>query len=474
MFRSADDPLTAVSPHATALEWIATRPGLPYFITESGGAWTPIGDNNAINWPELNGLFRRKNLPAVEAFLHRLKASGVTVIRLMLEYAQHRHRYFERPAGRFVPAMVQLWDDLFALCERVGMRLLLTPVDTYWTWMHWKDHPWNRANGGPLAHPSEILTCAETRDAIKARLAFATRRWGHSGALFAWDLWNEIHPSQAGWSAEPFPSFIHDISAHLRGVEQEVHGRTHLQTVSLFGPELWWRPEMPLKEPLFRHPELDFATIHIYYEGTIDDPRDTVAPALDMGRIVQESIAEIRDDRPFLDSEHGPIHRYKDKKRTLAAPFDDEYFRHIQWAHLAAGGAGGGMRWPNRTPHILTEGMRAAQAALSRFLPLIDWTRFYRRPLILSLPEGIAGFGCGDADQAIVWLIRTNECDVRGMMAPKGERVLEFRLPGIGGAIEVTSFDTLAGRELMRWRCDASAVRISMPAGDLALAIRRV
>ncbi|TIL77742.1 MAG: hypothetical protein E5Y81_12695, partial [Mesorhizobium sp.] len=35
-----------------------------------------------------------------------------------------------------------------------------------------------------------------------------------------------------------------------------------------------------------------------------------------------------------------------------------EYFRHLQWAHLAAGGAGGGMRWPNRSPHVLTPGMR--------------------------------------------------------------------------------------------------------------------
>lgn len=475
MFRPAAAEFPSLpDPSATVLEWIETRPGLPYFVTESGAAWTPVGDNNAITWPELKGLFRRRDLSGVEAFLRHLKDSGVTVVRLMLEYAQSRHRYFERPAGRFVPAMVQLWDDLFALCEQVGMRLLLTPVDTFWTWRHWNDHPWNRANGGPLATPSRILTCRETRDAIKARLEFATRRWGHSGALFAWDLWNEIHPAQAGWSADPFPSFIHAISAHLRRVEQAVHGRSHPQTVSLFGPELWWRPKMPLSEPLFRHPELDFATIHIYHEGTIDDPRDTIAPALDMGRIVQECIAEIRDGRPFLDTEHGPIHRYKDKKRTLAAPFDDEYFRHMQWAHLAAGGAGGGMRWPNRTPHVLTEGMRLAQAALSRFLPLIDWTCFHRRPLILSLPEGIAGFGCGDADQAIVWLIRTDERDVRGMMAPKGERVLEFSVPGIGGAIEVTSFDTLAGRELMRWRCDASSIRISMPAADLALAIRRV
>ncbi|TIT96391.1 MAG: hypothetical protein E5W39_19160, partial [Mesorhizobium sp.] len=84
-----------------------------------------------------------------------------------------------------------------------------------------------------------------------------------------------------------------------------------------------------------------------YEEGTIDDPSDTVAPALGMARIVGEALGEIRDGRPFLDSEHGPIHSFKDKKITLPEPFDDEYFRHLQWAHLAAGGAGGGMRWPN-------------------------------------------------------------------------------------------------------------------------------
>jgi mannan endo-1,4-beta-mannosidase len=475
MFRPASDDVAAVpAAQSNALEWIEARRGLPYFVTQGGSAWTPIGDNNAVTWPELKNLFRRRDLAGVEAFLRHLKNSGVTVIRLMLEYAQHRHRYFERPAGRFVPAMVQLWDDLFALCEQVGMRLLLTPVDTYWTWLHWKDHPWNRAKGGPLAHPSEILTCTETRDAIKARLEFATRRWGHSGALFAWDLWNEIHPAQAGWSAEPFPSFIHDISAHLRKIEREMHGRTHPQTVSLFGPELWWRPEMPLKEPLLRHPELDFATIHIYREGTIDDPRDTITPALDMGRIVQECIADIHDDRPFLDTEHGPIHTYKDKGRTLFAPFDDEYFRHMQWAHLASGGAGGGMRWPNRTPHVLTQGMRAAQAALSRFLPLIEWTSFRRRPLALNLPEGIAGVGCGDSDQAVVWLVRTSELDVRGMSAPRGERTFQMQVPKIGSRVEVDLFDTWAGCVLSRRVCDAATVPVLMPRGDLALAIRAI
>ena len=189
---------------------------------------------------------------------------------------------------------------------------------------------------------------------------------------------NEIHPAQAQENADEFGSFIHDLSQHVRRLERRLYGRSHPQTVSLFGPELAWRPHLPLKEPIFRHPDLDFATLHIYEHGTIDAPRNTVDAALSMGQIVQEAIAEITDSRPFLDSEHGPIHTFKDRNTSLSAAFDDEYFRHMQWAHLASGGAGGGMRWPYRHPHVLTPGMREAQAALSAFLPFVDWASFRR------------------------------------------------------------------------------------------------
>src|SRR5579875_692920 len=391
------------------LPWIQAAPSAPYFIDEAGDPFTPIGQNDAISWIELNGLFRRRDLPGVEAHLWRLKQHGVTVLRLMMEYAQSRSRYFERPAGRFNPAMVRLWDDLFALCERVGLRLLLTPFDTFWTWLHWRHHPYSQAQGGPLDHPSRLLLCDATRALIKGRLLFAARRWGGSGALFAWDLWNEIHPAQAEDSCTPFGAFIADLSQTVRNEELRLYGRSHPQTVSLFGPELTWRPHMDLRTPIFRHPDLDFASLHIYATGTIDDPRNTVDPALAMGAIVRQSLEEIVDSRPFFDSEHGPIHAFKDRKRTLPEPFDDEYFAHMQWAHLASGGAGGGMRWPNRRPHILTPGMRRAQASLSGFLPLIDWLRFNRVNLnaeIRASGPGVAVFGCGDADQAVVWLLR--------------------------------------------------------------------
>jgi len=261
--------------HHTArhLTWIqVAEPGVPYFVTETGASWTPVGtpvgQNDAISWDELAGLFRRRNLAAVEAHLRYLAEHGVTCLRLMLEYAQVRHRYIERPVGRFVPAMVRLWDDLFALCEKVGLRILLTPFDTFWMWLHWRHHPYNQQNGGQLAHPSRFLLDEAVRAAIKDRLTFAVERWGGSGALFAWDLWNEIHPAHGEEHADGFAPFIADLSQHVRGLEMKLYGRSHLQTVLLFGPELLWRPHLPMAEPIFRHPDLDFASIHIYASGT--------------------------------------------------------------------------------------------------------------------------------------------------------------------------------------------------------------
>jgi len=463
------------------LPWIETRPGIPYFVTEYGEPWTPIGQNDAISWPELNGLFRRRDLAGVERHLRWLKAHGVTCLRLMLEYAQVRHRYIEKPVGRFPPNMVRLWDDLFALCEKIGLHLLLTPVDTFFMWTHWQHHPYNAKNGGPCSSRRRWLTCADTREAIKARLAFASDRWGGSPALFAWDIWNEIHPAHGGDDPGSFAPFIDDVATWLRQFEIARHGRAHLQTVSIFGPELVKAPE--LCEPIFRHPALDFANTHLYEHGTIDDPRDTVAPALSVGRLIAQAVREAADLRPVFDSEHGPIHSFKDKHKTLPTAFDDEYFRHIQWAHMATGAAGGGMRWPNRHPHVLTPGMREAQRALAGFLPLIDWTRFARRTLndAIGVPPGVAAFGCGDSGQAIVWLLRTDHVGRGGTLSREAPPVrVELGIPGLAaGRYRVTRYDTLVGHVVGEEAASASAgvpLQVTVPAlvTDVALAIRPV
>ncbi len=461
------------------MPWIEVCPDAPYFRTDQGASWTPIGQNDAITWPELQGLYKQRDLATAEAYLSTLKDHGVTCLRLMLEYSQGARHQFEKPVGRFRPDMVRLWDDLFALCEKYGVRILLTPFDTFWLWIKWKQHPYNKANGGPCEIRSAFLLSRETREAVKARLRFAVDRWGSSGALFAWDLWNEIHPSYARGSAECFNELIEELSDCVRTREQELYGRTHPQTVSVFGPHMVLDKHIP--ESIFRHPSLDFASTHFYEEGTIDHPRNTVDPALSVGRLVRESLAELRDFRPFLDSEHGPIHTFKDHHKTLPEPFDDEYFRHIQWAHLCAGGAGGGMRWPNRNPHSLTAGMRKAQHGMASFLPLVDWARLHRRnwneEIRVDRAE-VKAVGCGDSGQAIVWLIRTDQVR-KGMLRRNAEPVaVNISLPCLqAGRYQVTAWNTLEGEAIRQLETQGpgNGLTISIPGvvTDMALSVRR-
>src|SRR4051812_10487124 len=316
-------PAAAAEAEAAALPWIEVAPDAPYFVTDGGEDWTPIGQNDAVSWSEFSGLLGRRDLPAVSRHLRWLRDSGVTCLRLMLEHCEGACGEFmlERPAGIFRPELVQLWDDLIALCEQERMYLLLTPFDTFFTWNNWASHPYNRVNGGPCSDRTQLLTCPETRALIKARLAFATERWGGTGAVFAWDLWNEMHPVQGEDRPGCFEHFIEDVGPSLRRLETQLHGRAHLQTVSVFGPELIWKPW--LREPIFRHKLLDFASVHLYEEGTIDFPLDTVAPALATVRLIRDALGELHDSRPLLDTEHGPIHPFKDHGRTLPDAFAD-------------------------------------------------------------------------------------------------------------------------------------------------------
>ena len=148
-----------------------------------------------------------------------------------------------------------------------------------------------------------------------------------------------------------------------------------------------------------------------------------MAAADAMARWVRHALAEIRDGRPFTDSETGPIHTFKDLGITLPDVFDLSYFRHMAWAHLASGGAGGGMRWPNRHPHTLTPGMRQAQGVMADFARLIDWRNFAARNVseeVRASPEELLAYACGDDRQAVVWVLRDRD-------SLEGEGELPFR-----------------------------------------------
>jgi hypothetical protein len=460
-----------------ALPWITVAPAAPYFLTESGQSWTPIGQNDAITWPDLAGLFQRRNLAAVEGHLAWLAAHGVTCLRVMLEYCQAEHRYLERPVGRFQPHMVRLWDDLFTLCAKYGLRLLLTPFDTYWMGRRWRHHPYQQAQGGPGTTRAQWLRCSQMRAAIKNRLSFATERWGGTGVLFAWDLWNELPPAKSDQHAAGLAEFIQDVSQHLRTVETRCFGRAHLQTVSVFGPTLSAHPS--LGDLVFRHPDLDFATSHFYDAATISRPQNALAPALHTAELVRQILGQLPANRPFFDSEHGPLDTFK-RGRQLPEAFDDEYFRCMQWAHLAAGGVGGGLRWPYRHPHVLTHGMRAAQRSLAGFVELLNWAQFQRHNLTMQVrlsTTAVRCVACGDAHQAIVWLVRPEVLTTRsGKYQPQATLAVQLGLPGLQpGSYNVYSWDTRTGQVrnqlLVQSKEQQMSVLVELFDVDVALAV---
>jgi len=467
-----------VSDSPPPLSPIRVAPSGRYFETFDGEPFLFFGPNDALPWPGLAGLFRQKDPQAADDYLAGLAQNGVTTLRLMLEYAHREHRYFEKPVGRFVPAMVRLWDDLFAACARHGLRVLLAPWDNFWMARRWGRHPYNRANGGPAEGPHSFFTDEATIAATINRFRFVIERWGGDGTLAAWDLFNEIDPYWGGGPSEQ-SRVLTRISEAVRDLEQRTWGFTRPQTVSIFGPD----PDANgYGDLIFRHPCLDFATTHVYHAGAIDHPFDTVSPALDMARWVRHALDRTPPGRPYVDTEHGPIHAFNDHRTILPEAFDDEYERHLMWAHLATGGAGSGMRWPARHPHVLTTGMKRALHSQSDFARLVDWRHFAPRDaapdVSIENGDGIHVFGCRDGVQAVLWLLRElPHAGFRGVLParePLSGLRLRLRGPRLGD-YEVRVWDTRSGRAVraIRVRGSDEGLVFALPplANDLAIAV---
>ena len=449
---------------------LRVAPGGRYFETADREPFLFLGPNDAISWPGLAGLYRRRDPAAAEAYVAGLARSGVTVLRLMLEYAHRDGWYFEKPAGTFNPVLVRLWDDLFLLCARYKIRILLTPWDTFWMARRWHRHPYNAANGGPAAAPSDFFTQEKVVEATLRRFEFVIERWGGDGTLAAWDLFNEIHPHWGGTAMQQSEA-IAQISAHVRETERKCWGFTRPQTVSVFGPN----PAADYEDLILRHPALDFATTHIY-QGAIDHPHDTVTPALTMAQWVRHAAERAAPGRPFLDTEHGPIHLFNDRRQMLDEAFDDEYERRLMWAHLASGGAGSGMRWPARHPHLLTPGMLRSLSGMAQFSRQIAWNNF--TPVCAALQttasdKDMLVFGCRDAHQAVLWLLP----DTRGKKkAICSETPLRLELHGLRpGQHRAALWDTVRNEAMDPQIADADSqgtLRLLLPPGrEIALAI---
>ncbi len=390
--------------------YISVAPTGRYFVDEAGRGFIVIGQNDGVPWHGLVTLFNKASPQATERYIEDLRAHGITVSRIMIEYSQEPHTYLENPAGTFSPSMVEFWDTFIALAEKHGLYLLLTPYDTFWQAKNWERYPYNAQLGGPCKSMRSWLRDEACILAHKNRWRFIIDRWGGSPNIFAWDLMNEI---DIWWDATPqeIEAYVDEMAAFVREYELQRWGRAHMITVSSAAPV----PEGMLGRIIYQHPALDFANTHLYLGSAIKNPPDPIGAGPTMAGGVALSLEKITDNRPYFDSESGPIDNW-----IANAQFDKEYHHNMSWAHLAAGGAGSGMRWPYTSPHWILPELRDNLLGLARFASTIDWAHFVSRNVSRQIkPEvrWVIPVGCSDGATAIVWLLLDTRQPEAGSLA---------------------------------------------------------
>ena len=65
----------------------------------------------------------------------------------------------------------------------------------------WPQHPWNRANGGFLTNPADFFTDPAAIRHTRWKYRYIVARYGWSPAVLAWELFNEVHFTDA-WKNE--------------------------------------------------------------------------------------------------------------------------------------------------------------------------------------------------------------------------------------------------------------------------------
>jgi mannan endo-1,4-beta-mannosidase len=367
------------------------------FVFPDGSVTVAVGQNDGYPWPDLYQLWLNGDAVTTENYVKTLRANGVNVMRIMMEYAEQPSQYLENPLGTYRPSVVAFWDAFLPMCERNGMTVLATPWDTFWMNQNWTPNPWNSANGGPVASKIDFITGTAARAAQKARFKFLIDRYGNSPAIFAWDLLNEF---DIWWdaSAEQRRAWIEDMAAYVQDYEYQRWGHRHMVTVST----AWNEPTGVIGDVALRHPRFEFANTHLYYGGTINDPANVIDPALSVNHGVKANLAAIIDGRPYTDSESGPIDDWIED-----ISFDTQYYHHMSWAHFASGGAGTGMRWPYRTPHYVWPVMHATQKAIGLVAASLDWNnmRVVNADARLGVNRSdLIAMGFGDNRRVLAWV----------------------------------------------------------------------
>ncbi len=148
-------------------------------------------------------------------------------------------------------------DRIIESCEQNGisMQLVLQHHGQFSTNVNsnWDDNPYNDdLPGGFLDDPADFFTNAEARRITKYKYRYIIARWGYSGAILAWELFNEVQYTN-GWQDDP--DTVVDWHDEMADYIKSVDSFDHLITTSSDGSGF---------EDIWSQENMDVIQVHYY------------------------------------------------------------------------------------------------------------------------------------------------------------------------------------------------------------------
>ena len=240
------------------------------FIRSDGRPYLPVGANVAWAEGDLVPFYLQALAASAQANLNWMRIWMCHWGRLNLDWIHEGAGGSPRPGG-LDPGVAASWDAILSAATEQGVyvQLVLQHHGQYSTKVNpnWSENPWNAANPGGFLHsPTEFFTSLDARLITMLKYRYIVARWGWSPAVFAWELFNEVHWVDAIHEArrEDLVARWHDEMAdYLRSID--VYG--HLVTTSTDD----------VASPIYA--KMDFYQPHLYPGDLLVAARGAVLPA---------------------------------------------------------------------------------------------------------------------------------------------------------------------------------------------------
>ncbi|MDY6971781.1 MAG: cellulase family glycosylhydrolase, partial [Thermodesulfobacteriota bacterium] len=437
--------------------YVVQSPNGRYLMTMDGSPFTPIGCGMPF------GLFFWAFEPfqemTVEEFFQKLEDNGVNTLRVFAEdyYPDEETGEPDKPLepslGVFDEEVLAKLTTILDLCREHGIYLVLSPWDNFY-------YVYHEGAAGPYAGVissvrDEFYGNPDVRPYQRARIKKLYDTLGTHTNLMMWELVNEYdNPHWNNEQESVRQSWIKEMAEYLRSL-----GAVQIIAPSFNSPSpQGWEGR---GEFVYNYPEWGVTTFHLYYPS-IADPNKyyslsgrnpfELASGMDKGflpaqrtsQALKFAYGQIAVPRPVFHTETATIEastglRYYDS--TFTQQDDERMFNAMNWAHLAGGGAGTGLRYTALTEtSLLTDKMYEFYGLYSAFCAEnVDWVNFNPKNITEDLvisgldQRNTVRSAISDGKTCIIYLTRDLSID------PSAVNNSSIEIPGLVPAAKYTA-----------------------------------